>query len=57
MRVICATALREDYGPGYRIYYAERGAVIIILLSGGTKTSQDADIEAAAKLLHEIEES
>ncbi|AYG68079.1 MULTISPECIES: type II toxin-antitoxin system RelE/ParE family toxin [unclassified Rhizobium] len=38
---------RLDYGPGYRIYFARRGDKLIILLAGGTKKRQQADIEAA----------
>jgi putative addiction module killer protein len=36
--------LRIDYGPGYRIYFAESGATIILLLYGGDKSTQDQDI-------------
>lgn len=42
--------LRIDYGPGYRIYFVQRGAAIIILICGGDKRSQGSDI-ARAKLL------
>jgi len=42
--------LRIDYGPGYRVYYVQVGSVILVLLGGGTKDSQQADIEAAVKL-------
>jgi putative addiction module killer protein len=42
--------LRIDYGPGYRIYFAQRGKVTAILLCGGDKSKQDRDI-AAAKLI------
>ena len=37
-------AMRIDYGPGYRLYYVTRGKRIIILLSGGDKRNQQADI-------------
>lgn len=36
-----------DFGPGYRIYFAYDGQTLVILLAGGTKKRQQADIEAA----------
>ena len=39
--------LRIDYGPGYRVYYAQDGAALIILLCGGDKRSQAKDMERA----------
>jgi putative addiction module killer protein len=39
--------LRIDQGPGYRVYYAQAGAVMLLLLCGGDKDTQDADIERA----------
>ena len=42
--------LKIDYGPGYRIYYMERNREIVILLFGGDKSSQDADIKRAKDL-------
>jgi putative addiction module killer protein len=44
--------MRIDYGPGYRVYYKDTGKEIIILLCGGDKTTQQADI-ARAKLIAE----
>jgi len=41
------TELRIDYGPGYRVYYIQRGAVLIVLLCGGNKSTQQADIARA----------
>ena len=41
--------LRMDFGPGYRVYYAREGRTIIILLGGGSKRRQDADIAAAVQ--------
>jgi putative addiction module killer protein len=41
--------LRLDFGPGYRVYYGREGRTIIILLGGGSKRRQDADIAAAVK--------
>jgi putative addiction module killer protein len=42
--------LKIDYGPGYRVYFTQRGPVLVILLCGGDKRTQDADIKQAAKL-------
>ena len=42
--------MRIDYGPGYRVYYKETGREIIILLCGGDKTTQQADIANARKI-------
>jgi putative addiction module killer protein len=42
--------LRINYGPGYRVYYAKRGALLVILLAGGAKPTQDKDIKTALKL-------
>ena len=42
--------MRIDYGPGYRVYYTEKDRKIIILLVGGDKRTQSADIELAKKL-------
>lgn len=39
--------LRINYGPGYRIYIAQRGATFVLLLTGGDKSRQSADIEQA----------
>ena len=42
--------MRIDYGPGYRVYYANRGADIVILLCGGDKRTQRQDIKRAQEL-------
>lgn len=42
--------LKIDFGPGYRVYYTERAGVIIVLLAGGDKSSQDRDIKTALAL-------
>lgn len=39
--------LKLDFGPGYRIYYLREGGAVVILLSGGDKGSQQADIRQA----------
>jgi len=48
--------LKIDYGPGYRVYYSQQGRALIILLAGGNKSTQNADISAAQKLLQEARE-
>jgi putative addiction module killer protein len=48
--------MRIDYGPGYRIYYCQRGQEIVILLAGGTKRTQTADINRAIQLSENLEE-
>ncbi len=39
--------LRIDYGPGYRVYYGQVGLIIVILLLGGDKSTQEQDIRKA----------
>lgn len=39
--------LKIDFGPGYRVYYTERGGALIVLLAGGDKSSQAKNIKAA----------
>lgn len=43
--------LRIDYGPGYRIYYTQRGEEIVLLLIGGDKSTQQSDIKKAKQIL------
>lgn len=42
--------MRIDHGPGYRIYFMQRGPVVVVLLAGGDKRTQDADIKAAIRI-------
>lgn len=46
--------LRIDYGPGYRVYFAMRGRKIVILLAGGDKRTQTADIKTALRLARNL---
>lgn len=46
--------LRIDYGPGYRVYYAQRGQTLVILLAGGDKASQVRDIRRATELAGDL---
>ena len=41
--------LRIDFGPGYRVYYAIIGEQVVLLLCGGGKRTQDADIDRACR--------
>lgn len=44
--------LKIDVGPGYRVYYSQRGNVLLLLLAGGDKSTQPKDIERAIHLAH-----
>jgi putative addiction module killer protein len=46
--------LRIDYGPGYRVYFSQRGKELVILLCGGDKRTQDRDIKYAKQLVSEL---
>jgi len=46
--------MRIDYGPGYRVYFVQRGAAVIVLLCGGDKRTQDRDIVAAKRLARQL---
>lgn len=48
--------MREFFGPGWRMYYLQRGERLIVLLGGGDKNSQKADIAAAKALAASLEE-
>ena len=47
--------LRIFYGPGYRVYFVQRNAVVVILLLGGDKSSQKADIAKAKEIARQLE--
>lgn len=46
--------LRVDYGPGYRLYFVQQGKLVVILLSGGDKRTQAADIAKAKQMAREV---
>jgi putative addiction module killer protein len=48
--------LRVDHGPGYRVYFVQRGRVMILLLCGGHKGSQKRDIGRAKAMLADLED-
>ncbi len=45
--------MRIDHGPGYRIYYLQSGRIMVVLLAGGDKSTQDADIKRAVEIAKE----
>ena len=49
--------LRINYGPGYRVYYKQRGNELIILLAGGDKKTQAKDIQTAISLARDLEQT
>ena len=48
--------MREKFGPGWRMYYVKRGKTIIVMLGGGDKSSQSADIKDAKQLAGLLED-
>lgn len=46
--------LRINYGPGYRVYYTQRGRELVILLAGGDKSTQARDIKTALRLARNL---
>ena len=48
--------MREFFGPGWRMYFVQRGAVLIVMLGGGDKSTQAADIARAIALAGTLED-
>ncbi len=48
--------MREHFGPGWHMYYVQHGAVLILMLGGGEKSTQAADIAKAVKLATTLED-
>lgn len=48
--------LRVEYGPGYRVYFVQRGKILIVLLCGGDKRTQARDIRKARALAADLED-
>jgi putative addiction module killer protein len=46
--------LRIDYGPGYRVYFVCQGQMVVILLAGGDKHTQERDIKTALDLARDV---
>jgi putative addiction module killer protein len=46
--------MRIHFGPGYRVYFAQRGLTVVILLAGGDKSSQMKDIKLAMELARSL---
>lgn len=49
------TELRIHFGPGYRVYVVPRGEILVVVLCGGDKSSQDRDIKRAKEMARELE--
>ncbi|MCF2135276.1 MULTISPECIES: type II toxin-antitoxin system RelE/ParE family toxin [Burkholderiaceae] len=48
--------MREPFGPGWRMYYVQRGETLIVMLGGGNKSTQQADIHRAIALANSLED-
>lgn len=48
--------MREHFGPGWRMYYVQRGKTVVILLAGGSKRTQSRDIAEAKRLAKELDD-
>jgi putative addiction module killer protein len=49
-----ADGFRIDCGPGYRVYFVQRGETLVVLLTGGDKATQDRDIRTALGLARDL---
>ena len=47
--------MRLDIGPGYRLYFTRRDRILVVMLMGGDKSTQERDIAKARRLLHSLE--
>jgi putative addiction module killer protein len=47
--------MREDFGPGWRMYYFQQGSTLIVMLGGGDKSTQKADIAKSIELAANLE--
>jgi putative addiction module killer protein len=47
--------MREHFGPGWRMYYVQHGAVLVVMLGGGDKSTQSSDIAKALQLAQQLE--
>ncbi|WP_261380146.1 type II toxin-antitoxin system RelE/ParE family toxin [Xylella fastidiosa] len=48
--------MREHFGPGWRMYYVQRGSFLIVMLGGGDKSTQQSDIRRAIELAKSLED-
>ena len=48
--------MREHFGSGWRMYFVRHGKLVVLMLGGGSKSSQSMDIKQAKKLLHRLED-
>lgn len=48
--------MRIDHGPGYRVYFVQRGSAVVVILCGGDKRTQAADIKRAIKIFADWKE-
>ena len=47
--------MRVNFGPGYRLYFTRRGKILIVMLAGGDKSTQAADLRRAKRILEQLE--